>query len=215
MTYLETVNKILKRLRERTVTSVEETPYSALIGIFVNDAKQVVEEAWKWSALRTTLTATTTSGIFSYELNGTQNNFDILDVVNDTDDFFLQYKEAHSFNGLFLNSEPATGSPYYYSFNGISSDGDTQVDLYPIPDDTYTLRFNIVQRQPDLETEADTIQVPAKPVELLAYAMAIEERGEDGGVNPVTAYAIAERALSDAITLDCGKHPEEIIWVAP
>ena len=67
MTYLETVNKILKRLRERTVTSVEETAYSALIGIFVNDAKQVVEEAWKWSALRTTLTATTTSGIFSYE----------------------------------------------------------------------------------------------------------------------------------------------------
>ena len=212
MTYLETVNKILKRLRERTVTSVEETSYSALIGVFVNDAKQVVEEAWKWSALRTTLTATTTSGIFSYELNGTQNNFDVLDVINDTDDFFLQYKDAHSFNGLFLNSDPATGSPYYYSFNGISSDGDTQVDLYPIPDDTYTLRFNIVQRQPDLEAEADTIQIPAKPVELLAYAMAIEERGEDGGQQSNNAYGAYRNALADEIALDAARHPEDTIW---
>jgi|TARA_R110000803_G_scaffold181749_1_gene244148 hypothetical protein len=215
MTYLETVNKILRRLRERQVSTVEETTYSSLIGLYVNDAMQAVEEAWKWSSLRTTLTATTTSGIFAYELNGSQNNFTVLDVINDSDNFFMQYREAHMFNNFFLNSEPSTGSPYYYSFNGISSDGDTLVDVYPIPDKAYTIRFNVIQRTPELTDDADKIEVPAKAVELLAYAMAVEERGEDGGINPISAYSVANSFLTDAITLDTGKHPEEILWAAP
>tara|TARA_R110002167_G_scaffold1007_5_gene4443 strand:+ start:3440 stop:4087 length:648 start_codon:yes stop_codon:yes gene_type:complete len=215
MTYLETVNKILRRLRERQVSTVEETTYSSLIGLYVNDAMQAVEEAWKWSTLRTTLTATTASGIFAYELNGSQNNFTVLDVINDSDNFFMQYREAHMFNNFFLNSEPSTGSPYYYSFNGVSSDGDTLVDVYPIPDKAYTIRFNVIQRTPELTDDADKIEVPAKAVELLAYAMAVEERGEDGGINPISAYSVANSFLTDAITLDTGKHPEEILWVAP
>ena len=215
MTYLETVNKILRRLRERQVSTVEESTYSSLIGLYVNDAMQAVEEAWKWSALRTTLTATTTSGIFAYELNGSQNNFTVLDVINDSDNFFMHYREAHMFNNFFLNSNPGTGSPYYYSFNGISADGDTLVDVYPIPDKAYTIRFNVIQRTAELTGDADKIQVPAKAVELLAYAMAVEERGEDGGINPISAYSVANSFLTDAITLDTSKHPEEILWAAP
>ena len=45
--------------------------------------------------------------------------------------------------------------------------------------------------------------------------MAVEERGEDGGINPISAYSVANSFLTDAITLDAGKHPEEILWVAP
>ena len=61
MTYLQIVNNILKRLRERTVASVEESTYSKLIGVLVNDALIDVESAWHWSGLRTTLTATTSN----------------------------------------------------------------------------------------------------------------------------------------------------------
>ena len=46
MTYLTLVNNVLKRLRERTVSTVEETSYSTLIAMLVNDAKQEVEQAW-------------------------------------------------------------------------------------------------------------------------------------------------------------------------
>ena len=49
MTYLQIVNNILKRLRERTVASVEESTYSKLIGVLVNDALIDVESAWHWS----------------------------------------------------------------------------------------------------------------------------------------------------------------------
>jgi hypothetical protein len=90
MTYLEVVNNVLKRLRERTVSTVEETTYSSLIGVLVNDALRDVENAWSWSGLRTTLTATTEADVFNYELNGSQNNLTVLDVINDSDNFFLK-----------------------------------------------------------------------------------------------------------------------------
>ena len=212
MTYLEVVNNILKRLRERTVATVNESTYSSLIAVLVNDAKDDVEKAWSWSGLRTTLSATTTEDVFNYELNGSQNKLTVLDVVNDTANHFMKYETAHKFNAFFLNQNTTKGTPYYYSFNGISPDGDTQVDIYPIPDGAYDLRFNVVLRSDELSGDADTFQVPSKPIELLAYAMAVEERGEDGGINPVSAYARANNALQDSIALDAAKHPEETIW---
>jgi hypothetical protein len=136
----------------------------------------------------------------------------VLDVINDTDDIFLKQKGSHEFNNLFLNSVPATGSPYYYSFNGISADGDTQVDLYPIPDGVYTINFNVILRSAELTDDATTFSIPTKPIELLAYALAVEERGEDGGISPTSAYARANNALQDAISLDATKHTEETIW---
>ncbi len=70
MTYLEIVNKVLKRLREPTVASVSENSYSSLIGDLVNVAKREIEDAWNWSTLRTTLTATTAPDLFNYVLRG-------------------------------------------------------------------------------------------------------------------------------------------------
>jgi hypothetical protein len=212
MSYLEVVNNILKRLRERTVSTVNESSYSALIAVLVNDAKDDVEKAWSWSGLRTTLSATTTEDVFNYELNGSQNKLTVLDVVNDTANHFMKYETAHKFNEFFLNQQATKGTPYYYSFNGISPDGDTQVDIYPIPDKAYDLRFNVVLRTDDLSGDADTFRVPTKPIELLAYALAVEERGEDGGASPVSAFVRANNALQDSIALDAAKHPEETIW---
>ena len=212
MSYLDIVNNILKRLRERTVATVNESSYSSLIAVLVNDAKETVENAFQWSGLRTTLTATTTSDVFNYELNGSLNAVTVLDVINVTDNFFLKPKGSHEFNKLFLSNNVGTGSPYYYSFNGISTDGDTKVDLYPIPDTEYTIRFNCVLRTTDLVNDTDKITIPTKPIELLAHALAVEERGEDGGINPVSAYARATTALQDAVALDSNKHSEELIW---
>ena len=215
MNYLLIVNNVLKRLRERTVSTVEENTYSTLISMFVNDAKQEVEQAWDWSALRTTLTATTTAGAFAYELTGAGDNMKMLDVVNDTSNVFMTYKTASDFNNYYLNSTPTQGSPRYYSFNGIDNNGDTIVEIFPPPDGTYLIRFNLINRQNDLATDTDVLLCPSKPVEMLAYAKAVEERGEDGGVAGVSAYRTAERALSDAIALDAAKHPEEVIWTTP
>ena len=49
MTYLNIVNNVLRRLREDTVTTISANTYSAMVGDFINDAKQLVENAWDWS----------------------------------------------------------------------------------------------------------------------------------------------------------------------
>jgi hypothetical protein len=73
MTYLQLVNSVLRRLREDEVTTVGQTSYSKLIGEFVNDAKRTVEDSYDWTALRTTLTVSTTTDTFNYVLTGSQN----------------------------------------------------------------------------------------------------------------------------------------------
>jgi hypothetical protein len=212
MTYLEIVNSVLRRLREREVTSVSESSYSKLIGDFVNDARNEVETAWGWSALRTTRTLTTTASVFNYELNGTQNNFTILDVINDTDNQFMEYRPGVWFDNAFLNQGAVLGSPTYYNFNGVANDGDTQVDIYPIPDGVYTVRFNVILRNVNMSGDGDDLYVPSRPVILLATAKAIEERGEDGGNASMNAYAAGRSSLADEIALDAARRPDETIW---
>lgn len=212
MTYLEAVNNVLIRLREDEVESVSENSYSKLIGLFINDALVEVESAWDWSALRNTLTVTTTPSIFNYSLVGTNNNAKVLDVINDSSNFFMHYKEQHWFNNRFLNIDPIAGTPSYYTFNGINNSGDTQIDLYPVPDSVYTLRFNMILRSPRLTGNADKIQVPYLPIILLATALASRERGETGGSLTPELMVNAKQSLSDAIALDASKHPEETVF---
>ena len=70
MTYLNLVNGVLRRLREDEVTSVTANTYSKMVSDFVNDAKDLVETAWDWSALRSTLTITTSADDNLYSLAG-------------------------------------------------------------------------------------------------------------------------------------------------
>lgn len=217
MTYLDLVNKVLVRLRENEVTTLQgsgnSVKYAKLIGAYINEAKAQVESAWDWSALRTTLTATTTAGVFNYELQGSGNNFKVIDVLNDTSNIIMQYRDASWFNKIYLMSAvPPPGVPALYNFNGVSSDGDTQVDLYPPPDGAYTLRFNVTLRNPELSADTDTLVIPSRPVILLATAMAIEERGEDGGTASINTYQLAQSALADEIALDAARHPEDTMW---
>ena len=216
MTYLQLVNAVLRRLRESEVDTVQgvgnTNTYARLVGDFVNESKSQVEAAWDWSPLRTTLTLTTSPNVFNYELNGTGNTFKVLDVWNDTSNIEMQYQTAHWFNNEFLMADPQRGIPAFYNFNGVSVDRDTQVDIYPIPDAVYDLRFNITMRNLPLENDSDTVLLPTRPIILLATAMAIEERGEDGGQQSMNAYAAAQSALADEIAFDAARHPEETIW---
>jgi hypothetical protein len=215
MTYLNIVNNVLRRLREDEVTSVQDSTYSKMAGDFVNDAKRIVEDSWDWSALRTTLTITTTADVFNYVLTGSQNRIKALNVINDTANLFMEYKTATFFDEAYLISEPRKSAPTYYTYNGVDSDGDTQIDIYPTPDKEYTIRFNCVKRTADLSADDDQLTVPSMPVVHLAIALLARERGETGGTSAPEYFTIANQYLSDAIALDAQKHPEEVIFYTP
>jgi hypothetical protein len=212
MTYLQLVNSVLRRLREDEVTSVSQNSYSKLIGEFVNDSKRTVEDAYDWTALRDTLTVSTDATAFNYTLVGSGNRMKILDVANDTSNFFLQYRTSHWMNNAFLISDAPTGTPQFYSFNGVDANGDNGVDLYPKPDGVYQVRFNAVLRTDDYTVDTDNMLIPSSPVVQLATALGARERGETGGTSAAELFALADRTLADAIAFDAAQHPEETIW---
>jgi len=215
MTYLNLVNNVLRRLREDEVDNVSANTYSKMVGDFVNDAKKFVESSWDWSALRTTLTITTAADDYTYSLTGSQNKAKILNAVNDTSNLVMQYQPQVWFDDKFLVNTPASGAPEYYTFNGVDTNGDAQIDVYPKPDAAYSLKIKSTLRNTDLSNDTDTLAIPSEPVIHMAIALLARERGETGGTSATEYFAIASQYLSDAIALDAQRHPEETIWYTP
>jgi len=214
MNYISLVNSVLRRLRETEVSSVADNAYSKLIGDFVNDAKRQVEDSYNWNSLSNTLTATTQPAIFSYALTGSGERFRVIDVLNDTKNNVLRNLSSTDMNRMFLLGNSANGSPTYYNFNGTNSNGDTLIDVYPIPDGVYDIRVNIIQPQPNLVNSSDEMLVPAEPVIFNATARAIAERGEDGGILAGEMAFIYNQSLADAIAIESSRYIEESAWVA-
>jgi hypothetical protein len=211
-TYLDAVNNVLRRLREPTVTSVNDTDYASMIGVFVNDAKREIEDAYDWNALSDTLTANTTADIFNYVLVGSRTRFRVIDIYNQTKGLEMSYKPTTWMNRQFIIVDQQKGSPTYYNFNGVDANGDTQVDIYPVPDGVYAIRFNLVIPQADLVSDNDRILVPPHLVSMLAYSKAIAERGEDSGVLSSEAYQAYRLAMADAVAIERNHYDEEMSW---
>jgi hypothetical protein len=212
-TFLSLVNDVLVRLREPEVTTVNENVLSKLVGKFVNDAKRQVEDSYDWNSLTTTLTANTSDGIFNYALVGTGSRFKVIEIYNNTNRYHLESRDGVRMTQSFLSSpNPQKGAPNYYNFNGIDSNGDTQVDLFPIPDGVYQIFFNIYQPQVEMTTDAATMIVPKEPVILLALARSLVERGEDGGLTNSEAYGMFKSALADYIAIEQSRYNELDSW---
>jgi hypothetical protein len=212
-TYLQLTNSVLRRLREPEATSVNDNDYVKLIATYINDSKRQVEDAYNWNSLSETLTATTINDIFNYVLVGSGQRFRVLDVLNDTDNVVMQNQTTRWMDKAFLIDVPQKGSPMYYNFNGTDANGDTQVDIYPIPNKAYNIRFNIIKPQVELVNNSDVLYVPHEPVIMGAYARAIAERGEDQGITGNEAYALYLQSLGDAIALEAGRYIEESEWI--
>lgn len=213
MQYLDIVNNVLQRLREPAVSSVSDNSYSKMIGIYVNDAKKQVENSYEWSALTDTFTVETSPAIFSYALTDSGQGFKVLDVFNDTSDIFMKPMTTSQATSYFLTQSSA-GQPHYYYFNGTDSNGDSVVDIFPRPDAVYNLRFNVVIPQADLVNNTDRLAVPSQPVIYLAYAKALAERGEDGGLASGEAYGLYKQSLADSIAIESSRYLEEQQWTA-
>ena len=206
------MNNVLRRLREEEVSTVTESTYSKMAGDFINDAKTIVAEAADWSALRTTLVINTVQGDNLYSLTDCGDDVKVMSVVNDTKNCFMEYQTKDWFNDRLYISNEISGAPQYYTYQGLDSNGDTQVLVNPNPDGVYSLRVDVIKRQADLTNNTDNLLIPEKPVIHLALALLARERGETGGTSTAEYFAIADKYLSDAIAIDAAKHPEEMIF---
>lgn len=214
MTYLDLVNSVLRRLRETEVSTVSATSYSKLIGEYVNDAKRQVEDAYNWNALTETLTADTVHDLFNSVLVGSGQRFRVIDVINDTSNVVMRPLTTTEMNKKFLTVPLEKGSPAYYNFNGVDQYGDTQCDLYPVPDATYSIRFNIIKPQDPFTEDTEVLLVPSEPVIFGAVARAMAERGEDGGLSTGELIQLYKQSLGDAIINESSRYIEESEWIS-
>ena len=214
MTYLELINDVLVRLREPTVSTNQETIYSTLIGKFVNDAKRQIEDAFGWNILGQTITVTTASSTASYSLTGAGQKFQVQDVINTTSNISLTNINFVDMNRKQNFTPLVNAIPTEFAFDGVDGSYDTKVTLFPIPNGVYTIKFSLIVPQATLSADATVVKVPDTLVAQNAYARALVERGEDGGLSSSEAYALYRSMLSDYIALEGTRYPETGEFVA-
>lgn len=208
MTYLQLINDVLIRLRETQVSTANETTYSTLIGKFVNDAKRQIEDAYAWNVLGQTLTITTTAGTYIYSMTGAGQKFQVMDAINVTSNVGLNNVSFVEMNRLQNFTTPISGIPNAYAFDGVDGSGDTKVVLYARPDNVYTIQFSLTVPQATLSSDSTSVLVPDVLVAQNAFARALVERGEDGGLASSEAYQLYRSMLSDYIALESTRYPE-------
>lgn len=212
-TWLSMTNEVLSRLRESQVATVSATDYSTLIGRFINDAKRQVEDAWNWDALSTTITLPTVAGTTTYTLTGSGIRQRDITVNDSSNQATLRNVPIQWILNQQQLSTVQSGSPVYFAWNG--TDGtDSKVEIYPTPDGVYSLKFNMVVPQVNLTADANVITVPSEPVVMGAYARALAERGEDGGLASSEAYGLFKSILADYIALESNRFIENDVFVA-
>jgi len=219
MTFRGLINEVLIRLREDTISSdwsgdindsTTVSAYQKVIGALVNDSKRYVEQRHDWLNLRSTVNITTVNGTKNYNLSSGQE-IKIMDAINQTTGMHLRQVGKTYINTVTYPSQN-TGEPLYYGFNGSDASNNLKVDLSPVPTEAHTISFDIIKFQNDLTEAATVISVPEKPVVLGAWAMAIAERGEDGGTQSSLMAQESIEALKQAIILDSGNTRYETDW---
>ena len=226
-TQLTIVNNILNELREDTVASVKTTTYSQLIGKFVNRAKAWAEDVNHfWSVYITEISTTILAdgSTRSYDLTATTDRSIML---RDTDRDWLpaaydittnEVRQLCDIPYSDLLRERAIGTneanktvtiPINFSIIAdLDGRGWTLLTLYPVDsaDSARSWRtyWYIPQTDLALDGTADSTEIflPARPIELYAIYLALNERGEEMGQPGGLARTSAVDALGSALERD-------------
>jgi hypothetical protein len=209
-TYLDLVNDVLVRMREPQVTTVSENTVSTLVGKYVNDAKRQVSDAYDWDAFNTPITVNTIANTTGpYSITGAGVRYKTMDVINTTSFYELSPLSHANYDSFYYTTPtPTKGLPMYYSIKGVDTSGDIKVNFWPVPDAVYAIRFSLIVPEADFTTDTSTTLLAKEPIVLGAFARALIERGEDGGLNSSEAFAMYKSCMSDLIALELARSPE-------
>lgn len=203
ITYLQAINRTLIRLRKSTLTTISGiNGYNLLIATLVNEAKEEVESSWDWNCLQTSETLAIVAGTGEYTLAGWGEEFSIELVYDDTHDCVIPGPTDFVSITAGLGTSVVTG-PRTWAMSGVdTTTGDPQITFYPTPSESASFTVHGKVKTATLSGGQDLILVPWRPVVLLAHALAVDERGEDGGAPFDELYQRYQQALSTAIARD-------------
>ena len=225
-TQITIINDVLSELREDTVADANTTTYSKLIGKFVNRAKSWAEDVnHHWSVYITEISTTITAdgSTRSFDLTTTNDRsvllrdtdkdwvpqaYDITtDEVGQLQD--IPYSDLLRERALTADTTKTVTTPFNFA---VTADTDgrgwTLILVWPVGS-TETARswrtyWYIPQADLALDGTDDgtEIKLPARPIELYALYLALNERGEEMGQPGGLAFQAATDALASALELD-------------
>jgi len=225
-TYRNLLNNVLIALREDQIsgaTSEITDEYHLLLGLFINQIKEICEDQHNWRALRSSedLTfASVSSAAFTNanersrilrvqdEIAGEERAL-VFDITDSTNPYrlreidmaeLLRRREMETSNG---------GDPSYFAMDN-SGENAMALQVYPTPTDTRTVRVYTINPQVTLDADMlDTnIKIPARPIEAGAIWYALEERGEELGVRGLFNQEVFDRILGAAVARDAAEQGE-------
>ena len=219
MTYLELVNSVLVRLREKKVTSVDANPFTSIIGACVNDALDSCQDAWNWSHLRGEDDVLVGLGIDKFIVPDSYNNkYQVSNILNLQEGYYLRYVPQPWLRARYRNSfnvSVAPGKPLYWTWGtDDEASGNKTIELLQPSNGAYNFIITRIKQQREFTDGSTRLLIPSKPVIALATALASRERGEIGGTPTSELFVLADRYLSDAIAYDSAKWEEEMDWYA-
>lgn len=218
--WLTLLNRALVTLGEDTIdTSATELTdtYHKLLSNFANQIKEEVEEAHSWRALLTEYTVTVAANTpisTTWSPTPTENStlarepetlapmvFDVTDADNP---YRLRERDLTT---LLRKIDLETGSNYSdieeFAVDFTSS-GIARLVTYPPCQEERTITVYLFSPQGWIADNAITnsIHVPVRPVLIGTIWYALEERGEELGINGIFTEERYRKALDDAIARD-------------
>ncbi len=218
------VNDVLQRLREDIVSTVSSTAYSKLIAMFLNDAKEELEDQWFWTVNEVEIDTTITSdGTREYDLTSTTDRSFLVRSINDQlpmayditssengQLFDIPLKALRQFRNKYQGTVPTLPNPTVFAIKPDSDGRGYTLELEQGSSSTRSWRTYWYAPQAELAldgTADDTnILLPERPLYLRTLYYALNERGEEIGEPGGVAEVRANNSAAAAMELDTQVH---------
>jgi hypothetical protein len=217
--YRDMLNRVLRAVGEDEISDAETEvteSYHKLVGVFINQFKEEIEDAHNWRDLQQTHTATVEGGdsdaviVDANERSRVQRMQTetgyvplVFDVTDATDPIPLTERPLAELNyKLTIDIEGAEEPNQFAVF--AQGDGALSIRVYPKPTTQRLIRMIMYTPQPRLGDDDldEVIMIPARPLEIAAIWYALEERGEELGQGSMFTEERFRKALDDAIARD-------------
>lgn len=224
MATLRTVlNNTLVALSEDKIDSGASevtSKYHLLLLLFFNQVKEIVEDQHNWRALRDTesvaIAASANSGTFTNanERSRVYRVFDeiageeralVFDITDSNNPYRLREMDMAELLRRRRLDTSNGNDPTAFAMD--MSAGTPTLQVWPTPTDNRTIEVTLVT--PQAELAADdldvNIVVPSRPIEIGTIWYALEERGEELGVNGLFNQQMFDQVLGGHVARDAAE----------
>lgn len=236
MTVLEIVNRVLRRLREDTVTTITETSYSALVGEFVADIHEELLEH-EWSSMEHTVDVPVDAAQRVLDLSRTEANSGdvattsrvpttdsiiyfakVFDDTSDTDGMPLFIVSPQEIECRYQEDrDQELTDPIWIAFRNHPDRDGLEATIYPPPLSARHIRIYAWTPEAPIDIDTDDnreVLVPARPIRLGALYLALNERGEELGEPGGVAERRYEESVGQALEADVNRKVQGGRYVA-